>query len=209
MTLLDSTFVAWFCAAYVAVFWVFVSARIYVMRRQGISVLTFAPRRPLLNALGVAAFLAIFVVWSGLFVWLAFAPSAFVLFRPWWDRSAEAGPALTWMGIVLAVAAQCLMWAAIVTMGRAWRIGIDDKSPGALVTHGVFRLSRNPIFLGMDAAAVSGFLGHPSIFFLVCAVCLIVGIHIQITGEERHLGRTYGDAYTRYRERTPRYLLFI
>jgi protein-S-isoprenylcysteine O-methyltransferase Ste14 len=119
-------------------------------------------RRPLLSALGVASVLGVFAAWSGLFVYLAFAPSAFVPFRPWLDRSAEAGLALAWAGIVPAAAAQCLMWAAIVTMGRAWRMGIDDKSPGALVTRGVFRLSRNPIFPGLDAAAVSGFLIQPN-----------------------------------------------
>jgi protein-S-isoprenylcysteine O-methyltransferase Ste14 len=89
-------------------------------------------------------------------------------------------------------------------------MGIDDKSPGALVTRGVFRLSRNPIFLGLDVAAVSGFLVHPNAFFLTCAVCLVVGIHLHIVyHEERHLERTYENAYVRYRERTPRYLLFL
>ena len=74
---------------------------------------------------------------------------------------------------------------------------------------GVFRLSLNPIFLGLNTAAAAAFLIQPSAFFLLCAACFIVGIHFQILGEERHLERTYGDAYVRYRECTPRYLLFL
>ncbi len=206
---MSSGVIAWFSAGYVAAFWVLLSTRFYLMWRQDVSVLTIAPKRPLLNALGAASFLGVLAAWSGLFVYVAFFPSAFMLFRPWWDTSAGVGSALIWAGVVLAIAGQCLMWVAIVAMGRAWRIGIDDKSPGALVTHSVFRLSRNPIFLGLNTAAVAAFLIQPSVFFLLFAVCLIAGFHLQIIGEERHLEKTYGDAYIRYRERTPRYLLFL
>lgn len=206
---MSSGVIAWFSAVYVAALWVFLSTRIYVMWRQDVSVVTISPKRPSLNALGAASFLGVLAVWSGLFVYVAFFPSAFMLFRPRWDTSAGVGLALISAGVVLAVAGQCLMWVAIVAMGRAWRIGIDSKSPGALVTHGVFRLSRNPIFLGFNTVAVATFLIQPSVFFLVFAVCLIAGVHFQIIGEERHLEKTYGDAYIRYRECTPRYLLFL
>lgn len=201
--------IAWFSGVYVAVFWAFMGIRLFAMWRQNISVLTFAPKKPLLNALGVAGFLGILGAWSGLFVYLAFVPSAFALFRPWWDTTAAVGLAVRSAGAVLAVVGQCFMWVAVAAMGKAWRIGIDNKSPGSLVTHGVFRLSRNPIFVGMNASAVAAFMIHPNLFFLLCAVCLVVGIHFQIIGEERHLQRTYGDAYSRYRERTPRYVLFF
>jgi protein-S-isoprenylcysteine O-methyltransferase Ste14 len=205
----SSGVIAWFSAGYVAVLWVFLSGRIFIMWRRNVSVLTVAPRRPSLNALGAASFLGTLAVWSALFVYLAFFPSAFVLFRPLWDTSAGVGQVLLFVGVVLAVAGQCFMWVAIMAMGRAWRIGIDDKSPGALITHSVFRLSRNPIFLGFHTAAVAAFLIQPGLFFLLFAVGLIAGIHLQIIGEERHLEKTYGDAYIRYRERTPRYLLFL
>jgi len=205
-----SDIIPWICAAFAAAFWVFMAARIYTMWRRGISVLTIAPRRPVLNALGAMAFLGVLAVWSGQFVYLAFEPSRFVLFRSLWDSSVGTGLVLRWAGPALAVVAQCLMWAAIITMGRAWRMGIDDRSPGALVTHGVFRLSRNPVFLGVDIAAVSGFLVHPNAFFLGCAVCMVVGAHIHIVyHEERHLETIYGDAYVHYRERAPRSLLFL
>jgi protein-S-isoprenylcysteine O-methyltransferase Ste14 len=32
-------------------------------------------------------------------------------------------------------------------MGNSWRIGIDEEKDSALVESGVFRRSRNPIFL--------------------------------------------------------------
>jgi protein-S-isoprenylcysteine O-methyltransferase Ste14 len=39
-------------------------------------------------------------------------------------------------------------------MGDSWRIGIDQEQKTSLVRHGVFKLSRNPIFLGTNNIAV-------------------------------------------------------
>ena len=114
---MTSTAIAWFSVGFVAALWVFLIVRIFTMWRRGIAVLTVAPKKPLLNALGVVGFLALLVGWSGVFVYVAFFPSAFVPFRPLWDTSAGAGPALIWAGVALALAGQCLMWAAILTMG--------------------------------------------------------------------------------------------
>ncbi|MHC4252270.1 MAG: methyltransferase family protein [Planctomycetota bacterium] len=201
--------IQWFSAAYAGTFWAFLIVRVVAMWRRGVSVLTIVPRRPILNALAVVGFIALLAAWTGLFVYLAFVPSAFVLLRPLWNLPRGAGVGLAWAGMALAVAGQGLMWVAILTMGRAWRVGIDTKTPDALVTHGVFRMSRNPIFLGWDVAAVAMFLVQPNGFLLGFAALLIVLIHFQILSEERHLTGIYGDEYVRYRERTPRYLLFL
>ena len=47
------------------------------------------------------------------------------------------------------------MWIAIYTMGKSWRVGIDNQNPDNLITHGIYRLSRNPIFLGLDGIVIS------------------------------------------------------
>jgi protein-S-isoprenylcysteine O-methyltransferase Ste14 len=203
---MTNSLTAWFSVVYVGLFWVFLATRIVVMRRQDVNVLTIAPRRKLLNALGAAGFLGILAVWSGVFVYLAFAPCDFALFRNW---NHATHLATGWVGLALAIVCQVFMWLAIVTMGRSWRIGIDDENPGELVTHGVFRLSRNPIFVGLDGIAIAAALVQPNGFFLAFGVGLIAGIHIQILGEERHLDKTYAEEYSVYRERTPRYLLFF
>src|SRR6185436_17879777 len=39
---------------------------------------------------------------------------------------------------------------AYVSFGDSWRVGFDVKNPGALVTTGVFSISRNPIYLCLD-----------------------------------------------------------
>ncbi len=58
--------------------------------------------------------------------------------RPWLDA---VGVALLSFAFLWIIAAQ-------MQMGDAWRIGIDKRKQTELVQRGVFRLSRNPIFLG-------------------------------------------------------------
>ena len=50
--------------------------------------------------------------------------------------------------------AMCLLsffWTVIaqIEMGNSWRIGIDNNKKSDLVGSGLFKVSRNPIFLGM------------------------------------------------------------
>ena len=197
---------AWFAAGYVGCFWLFLLTRIAMMWSRDVWVLTISPRRRVFNALGVATLFGLLVVWSGLFVYLAVAPSEHTLLRPWWGMENRLGSIIVIGGVLLAVAGQGLLWAAILTMGRSWRIGNDDVEPGVLVEHGVFRWSRNPIFLGLDGIAVASVLVQPSALFLGIAMVVLVVVHRQILSEERHLASTYGASYEEYRDRVPRYL---
>jgi len=70
----------------------------------------------------------------------------------------------------------------------------------------VFAVSRNPIFVFMDAFAVGVFLLNGRLLFGLFAVLTVVAIHFQIRREEIFLEERYGDEYRAYRERTPRYL---
>jgi len=94
---------------------------------------------------------------------------------------------------------------ALVSFGASWRIGIDAKTPGGLVTTGIFALSRNPIFVFLDLYAFGTFLINGTLGFLLFALILAVGIHYQIIQEESFLRRTYGKAYHDYCRRTARY----
>jgi hypothetical protein len=87
-------------------------------------------------------------------------------------------------------------------------IGIDDKNPGQLIDEGIFSLSRNPIFLSIDLYFLAAALLHSSWLFISLAPLVAVGIHLQILNEEKFLITQYGASYARYREKTPRYLIF-
>ncbi len=141
-----------------------------------------------------------------LFLWFAavalhgtgWAPG---LFEPRLFRSA----AIEVAGTFVTLAAFGLLLTALRQMGRSWRIGIDPGSHEALVTEGVFALSRNPIYFAIDLLALGAFLVSGSLFFLVSGLLIAADIHIQILREERFLTTTFGDRYARYRARVRRY----
>jgi protein-S-isoprenylcysteine O-methyltransferase Ste14 len=55
-------------------------------------------------------------------------------------------PAVRGVGVALAVLGILAAFAAQLSLGDSWRIGVDEAERTALVTTGAFRLVRNPIF---------------------------------------------------------------
>ncbi len=77
---------------------------------------------------------------------------------------------------------------------------------GRLVKSGPYRYSRNPQVVGWGATLVGVALANRSPGALLLAVFyfFVHGLHAPV--EERHLERTFGEEYRRYREKTPRFL---
>lgn len=107
---------------------------------------------------------------------------------------------IKYIGLFLIHAA--LIWIVIAQshMKQSWRIGIDEKNRTALVTTGLFNISRNPIFFGMILSTIGIFLIIPNaVTFFVAATSYIV-IQIQIRLEEEHLVKQHGTNYSDYRK---------
>src|ERR1700687_1002528 len=51
-------------------------------------------------------------------------------------------------GVALVTLALFIFSMAFVSFGDSWRVGLDEKKPGALVTTGIFAGSRKPVFVG-------------------------------------------------------------
>jgi protein-S-isoprenylcysteine O-methyltransferase Ste14 len=94
---------------------------------------------------------------------------------------------------------------ALYSFRNSWRIGIDRENPGELITSGVFRYSRNPIYLSLDLLVFGTFLLQGRFIFLLLFICICTSLHIQILHEERFLIQTYGDSYSSYRFNVGRY----
>jgi len=110
------------------------------------------------------------------------------------------GVALLVLGLVLNV------WAA----GLFARAGtaIKPLQPStALVTHGPFRMSRNPMYLGMAVmlVGVAMLLGSLTPFVVVPAFVLLIERRF-IRREEAMLDGTFGAAYAEYKRRVRRWI---
>jgi len=114
--------------------------------------------------------------------------------------------ALRWCGLMLL--AISLIWIVIAQaeMGNSWRIGIDANRQTALVQQGLFRLSRNPIFLGMRVNLLGFFLVLPNAATLLILVLGDVLIQIQVRLEEEYLRQMHGEDYQNYCRQTRRWI---
>jgi protein-S-isoprenylcysteine O-methyltransferase Ste14 len=101
-----------------------------------------------------------------------------------------------------------LVWLLIaqVNMGSSWRIGIDTKNSTPLVTTGLFKLSRNPIFLAIRVNMVGLFFVTPNALTLTITVSCELLIEIQVRLEEAHLRTLHAENYTLYAARVRRWL---
>jgi protein-S-isoprenylcysteine O-methyltransferase Ste14 len=110
------------------------------------------------------------------------------------------------LGAVLLFGGLFFQAAAMLGLGASWRIGIDEGARPGLVTHGLYRFSRNPIYLGLIVALVGYTLLLPTLLSALILVGACIAIRQQILEEERYLVRTYGEQYRDYARRVGRLL---
>lgn len=92
------------------------------------------------------------------------------------------------------------------SLGRDWRSGIDPGAPKTLKTDGVYRFSRNPMFVGVATAQVGFLLALPSVFSAVCLLVGLYALHSQTVAEEAHLLKSFPQDYRRYANQVRRWL---
>jgi protein-S-isoprenylcysteine O-methyltransferase Ste14 len=114
---------------------------------------------------------------------------------------AEHGPshqALQIAGAILMLGGIAFLAIAQLHLGASWRIGIEEGARPGLVTDGLYRYSRNPIYLGL-LTMVAGYAALlPTVLSIILLLCTYVGMRAQIAGEEAYLVATYGQAFRNY-----------
>lgn len=114
--------------------------------------------------------------------------------------------ALRICGLVLMAAGTAVFIAAFRTLKDSWRAGIDEGQKTELVTDGVYRVSRNPAFLGFDLLYLGSALALGSAVLFAAAGAVAIMIHLQILEEEKHLAKMFGAPYLTYKKGVRRYL---
>jgi protein-S-isoprenylcysteine O-methyltransferase Ste14 len=91
------------------------------------------------------------------------------------------------------------------TMGDSFRLGTPKEATG-LKINGLFRLSRNPMYVGMYATIVASVLYTLNPVVIVLGAFVITVHHSIILAEERHMHDIFGQEYAEYCSRVRRYL---
>lgn len=111
-----------------------------------------------------------------------------------------------YIGITLMIIA--LIWGitAQLQMKDSWRIGIDSTMKTDLINRGLFRFSRNPVFLGMTISLVGFFLVFPTVITFSFLLMGYILMQIQIRLEEEYLLKEHGQIYVAYKKKVRRML---
>jgi protein-S-isoprenylcysteine O-methyltransferase Ste14 len=80
--------------------------------------------------------------------------------------------------------------------------------PSHLVTVGLYRYSRNPMYVAVASMLAGWGLAFASRTIAIYAVFVIAAFHLRVVfGEEPWLARTYGAEWDEYKARVPRWLV--
>lgn len=118
-------------------------------------------------------------------------------------------PRSWWLTVILAAAGFVIAAIALLAFLRTGTTA-DPRDPAQsryLVTHGIYRASRNPMYLGMALilAAWAIWLAHPLAWLGITGFMLAI-TRWQILPEERVLEAKFGASYRTYRQQTRRWL---
>ena len=140
-------------------------------------------------------------------VWLALSITAMVALRMRMPGAEILGYPWTLIGIVPLLAGILLGAVSAAAFRRHRTTIIPFRESSALLTAGPFRLSRNPIYLGMIVSLVGVALltGAATPYVVVVAVALIMHFGF-VRREERMMEARFGDAFRDYAGQVRRWL---
>jgi len=140
-------------------------------------------------------------------IWLFLTLIAIWLVHRWWPLASIDGTWRLFLGGLLAVAGITMAATSSGEFKKAGTPVIPFECSTALVTSGLFRYTRNPMYLGMIVLliGVALMLGSAGAFLPIPIFIWIIRSRF-ISGEERFLEEIFGEPYLAYKRRVRRWL---
>lgn len=113
------------------------------------------------------------------------------------------------IGFVLSILGLAICRIAQVTIGKSWRVGIDEDAKPGLVTKGIYSVIRNPTYTGLFTLCTGVFIILPTVLISYWIMAFFIMMEFQVRGEEEYLEKQYGDVYIQYLKSTRRYIPYI
>jgi len=131
------------------------------------------------------------------------------LATPAFVRSVAGYQTLRWLAMTGGVLSLLLTSQCWARMGTRWRMDVSLAGEEELITDGLFRYVRHPIYALQMVLMACTVLVLPTIPMFVVGVVHFVLIQLKARNEERHLMSVHGEAYRRYLARTGRFIPWL
>jgi protein-S-isoprenylcysteine O-methyltransferase Ste14 len=113
------------------------------------------------------------------------------------------------LGLALFVVGMTIAFVAVFTLRRSYSGTLLIREDHQLITHGIYRYTRHPVYLGVIMAILGLPIFASSLYGLLIMLVLIPIFLYRIGMEERLLTEEFGDAYRDYQETTSKLVPFI
>jgi protein-S-isoprenylcysteine O-methyltransferase Ste14/pimeloyl-ACP methyl ester carboxylesterase len=126
----------------------------------------------------------------------------------WLGRRALQSGDIHWSGsLLLAPGLALLVWCAREFLARGKGTLAPWDPPRHLVSSGLYRVSRNPMYLAVVLMLLGWTVMMRSVALLIYTGIVFASFHLRVVfGEEPTLARVYGRDWTQYAARVPRWL---
>ena len=188
-------------------YWIAVGAMVVRLRRRMRRTQRHAglvPEQRIERLMGLA-WIPIVAAWIAL-PYLAATHASGPFSLPGFARASAPYDGVRWVGAfvaMLCLAATAKCWAR---MGKHWRMDVSTEAPTELITDGLFRHIRHPIYAFSILLMICTAVVVPTPPMALAAAVHVALMNLKASNEERHLMATQGEAYARYVARTGRFL---
>lgn len=112
-------------------------------------------------------------------------------------------------GVLTVLGFAILIWAGVLFKAKKTTVNpFRPKTTSSIVSSGPYRITRNPMYLGMLLLIVAAAFWWPHWWLTIpiIAIFYIYMTTMQIIPEERALEKKFGSEYTRYTQKVRRWL---
>ncbi len=132
---------------------------------------------------------------------------ASAIFQTWGIRLSffDIPEPLRWISLLLWISGFLLLFMGRLEMGNSFRIG-SPKENTRLKINGLFRFSRNPMYLGVFLTILAPIVYTLNPILLAVAIFVVIVHHRIVLAEEQYLSTAFGEEYKEYSAQVRRYI---
>jgi len=189
--------------ATVWIYWFSVGAMVVRLRRRTRKIVGLVPEQRVEQFMWLI-WVPLVAAWN-ILPYLALSRALPPLGLPEFARQAPLYATLRWGAAIVAVLCLAATFKCWARMGTDWRMDVGVGKRTELITDGMFRRIRHPIYAFSMLLMLCSAVIVPTVPMFVVAAVHIVLMNLKARNEERHLSDTHGEAYQRYLQHTGRF----
>ena len=107
--------------------------------------------------------------------------------------------------VILALLGFCIILIAYLSLGRYTKFGLPNERT-ELITSGIYKYSRHPMYLGLFLLTISSCLYNPHWLTICLSVVAIFLHHKIVIAEEKFLANEFKEEWDNYKKSVRRYI---